>query len=140
MLRRPQYAPPPSWGQPTPAARPASPWPRIIAGLAAAALFIAIWFRAGLFALVLALVLGGLFMNRRDKGRFLVELVAAGMLALTLAGAPAPKAPTVPKVKAAKADAVQADQLAELRDTVAETWAKVATYGSNFIPDPKEQR
>ena len=135
MLRRPQHAPPMPWAPPTPT--PAHPaWPRIIAAAAVAGLFAAVWFRAGFLALGLALALGLLLKGRPDKGRASIELVAAGMLALLLAGAPTPKAPAVPQVKVpAKVEASQTDLVDQARRAWSDAYEK--TIGQAGA-DPKE--
>lgn len=109
---------------------------RAIAILTAIGLLLAIYFRAGALALVLAGVLGLLLRNRVHKGRTLVEWVAAGALVLLLASG-VPDAPRVTVPSPPKVEGAQSQQLTDLREAVDKGLQRVLSLGSD---DPREAR
>jgi hypothetical protein len=120
MRMRQQYAPSP---YPTPPAPQRNRLiGRVLVAVAVVGFFAAVWFRAGILGLALALALGLLLRRQPHRGRILMEWVGAGFLVLLLvsgAHAPEAKMPTAPKVPA-KVEASQAD----LTDQARSYWSK----------------
>jgi hypothetical protein len=127
-MRHPSAMPPIPWGQPSP--KRADGLARILAILLTVGFFAAVFFRAGILAFGLAVILGLLLKNRVHRGRTLVEWAAAGLLVLLLtSGTPAPKVdlPTDP----AEVETAQATgQLAELREGVVNLYEQIAQGGT----------